>query len=95
MACLRGGMPSLAFDTQLRSSDDLSSRQFLQFAAVQLLAKRVSVIDAASPCSSFSVAVTRSGRAVRSKEFPWRLARLTEDEKIRVEYVNKCARSVI
>ena len=78
VACLREGMPSLAFDTQLRSSDNLSSWQFLQFAAVQLLAKRVSVIHAAPPCSSFSVAVSRSGRAGVRKNSPGVLRGLRE-----------------
>ena len=48
-------------------------------------------VHLALPCSSFSVAQSRSGRAIRSAEKPWGVDNLTGSESARATEGNQCA----
>ena len=73
VSCDKLGIPAVAFDTSLRTADDVNSLQFLRFFRRACAIGDVTCLHLAPPCSSFSLAQSRSGRAVRSAEKPWGL----------------------
>ena len=53
-----------------RATDNVCSRKFFAWLSAEFAANRVHSIMLATPCSSFSIAVSRSGVALRSREHP-------------------------
>jgi hypothetical protein len=83
------------FDTQIRPSDDLNTSGFHAHFRSAVLEKRISCVHIAPPCSSFSLANSRQGHAIRSKAYPLGLPGLTEFEQSRVNEGNRCVRSIV
>ena len=89
--CQQLGLVSLKFDICLHPKLDVLSSAFVKHFANAATNGQVAAVCLATPCSSFSLANSRSGRAIRSKEHPLGKPNLTEAELARVRLGNNFA----
>ena len=84
-------MPALIFEISRRPSDDVCSYGFKRWISKEASERKIGAIMCATPCSSFSVAVCRSGRALRSQEEPiGKSINMTAEERSRISLGNRC-----
>ena len=86
------GVPALiVFEISRRPSDHVCSYGFKRWISKQASGNKIGAIMCATPCSSFSVAVSRSGRALRSQEEPrGKDINMTAEERSRIALGNRC-----
>ena len=85
------GVPDLIFEISRRPSDDVCSYGFKRWISKQASGNKIGAIMCATPCPSFSVAVSRSGRALRSQEEPrGKDINMTAEERSRIALGNRC-----
>ena len=85
------GFPALVFEISRRPSDDVCSYGFKRWISRQASEGKIGAIMCATPCSSFSVAVSLSGRALRSQEEPrGKNISMTAEERSRIALGNRC-----
>ena len=90
IACTQRGLQSEIIDSSICSKVDVTKRSFLVWLRRQLINSTKATVMLATPCSSFSIAVSRSGRAIRSQMWPRGLpAGLTLAEQTSVDTGNK------
>ena len=89
------GHEARLFDTQIRASDDLNASGFHTHFKTAISQSRVSCVHVAPPCSSFSVANSWQGHAIRSGTHALGLPGLTQAEQNRVNDGNRCVDSLI
>ena len=68
--CAQRGLGSTVIDTSISSRMDVTKKHFLHWIEEQIKTSRIGTVMLATPCASFSLAVSRSGRAIRSTEYP-------------------------
>ena len=85
-SCAERGLDAKIYDTSIDATLDVARREFIQHFVKQCKSGHVACVMLATPCSSFSIAVSRSGRAIRTQEWPLglpKLATLAEEEKVK------------
>jgi hypothetical protein len=66
-AAISSGFPSYVFDNAVKIKDDITHRSFTAWHKKKIDAGKIMGVMLALPCSSFSLANSRSGKALRSK----------------------------
>jgi hypothetical protein len=89
------GARAIMFDKVLSPKCDLCHVEFLQYLKAQLESNKVGAVMLATPCSSFSLAQSRSGYAIRSIQHPEGLPNLTGEQQNRVREGNRLANATI
>ena len=69
-AAISLGTDAFVFDTASRLKDDITRLLFLRWLEEQLSSHKIKAVVLALPCNSFSLANSRSGKALRSKNEP-------------------------
>ena len=64
------GFPSYVFDNAVRVKDDITHRSFIAWLKKEMDTGKIMGVMLALPCNSFSLANSRSGKALRSKLGP-------------------------
>lgn len=88
-ACSQRGLGSTIIDTSISNKMDGTKSHFLSWLRKQIKQHRVGAVLLATPCASLSLAVSRSGRAIRSQQWPRGIPQgLTLKESERVKQGN-------
>ena len=75
---------------KMRPADDATSKDFLQWVRQLAQARRITAMMIATPCSSFSLAQSRGGKALRSQSEPRGISQhVTPAERARIDNGNK------
>ena len=95
-ACHALGFNAYVFELSKSTTSDVCSYLFQDWVSKAIASQRIHAIMLATPCNSFSIAVSRSGRALRSKAHPRGLPiNMTESEAERIRQGNKCLDAAI
>ena len=79
------------FDIKYGKDGDLLEPSFRRLFSADVKEGRILAVMIATPCSSFSLAQSRGGKALRSREYPRGIPQsVTERERHRVELGNAC-----
>ena len=81
------GANCVLIDVNVNKNDDVTNPMFIKSLRASLREHKIAGVMIAPPCNSFSLAVSRSGRALRSKECPRGLPKdmsISERERVRI-----------
>ena len=88
-SCANKGVSATIIDTSISGKLEVTKHTTLRWIYAELKSGRIGGVMLATPCSSFSLAVSRSGRAIRSKKQPRGLENLTLLQEKRIQTGNK------
>ena len=94
-AVRRLGVPTKSFEVNRDTREDMCTLDFSRWMAGECAAGKLRGVMLPVPCSTFSVAQSRSGRAIRSQDSPRGLPGLNVREQARVAAGNRILHAVI